>query len=61
MEQAANEFAGRLLVPVERLQQFYDEFAVQFDAKLPHWRSYEGVRSAFADSVDVPFSSPSFS
>jgi Zn-dependent peptidase ImmA (M78 family) len=55
LEQAANEFAGRLLVPVERLQQFHDEFAVQFDVKLPHWRSYEGVRSAFADSVAAKF------
>jgi Zn-dependent peptidase ImmA (M78 family) len=55
LEQAANEFAGRLLVPVERLQQLYDEFAVQFDAKLPHWRSYEGVRSAFGDSVAPRF------
>jgi len=55
LEQAANEFAGRLLVPVERLQQLYDEFAVQFDAQLPHWRSYEGVRSAFGDSVAPRF------
>jgi Zn-dependent peptidase ImmA (M78 family) len=55
LEQAANEFAGRLLVPVERLQQLYDDFALEFDVKLPHWRSYEGVRSAFADTVAPKF------
>jgi Zn-dependent peptidase ImmA (M78 family) len=37
------------------LEQAANEFAVQFDAKLPHWRSYEGVRSAFADSVAPKF------
>lgn len=55
LEQAANEFAGRLLVPMERLQQQFDEFAVRFDANLPHWRSYEGIRRAFADSVAPKF------
>jgi hypothetical protein len=25
------------------------------DAELPHWHSYEGVRSAFADSVAPKF------
>ncbi|MDD2764507.1 MAG: ImmA/IrrE family metallo-endopeptidase [Opitutaceae bacterium] len=36
LEQEANEFGGRLLVPVERLQAFYDVFARRFE------RSYRG-------------------
>ncbi len=55
VEQAANEFAGRLLVPVERLQELFDEFAAAFDAKMPHWRSSEGMRTAFAETVAPRF------
>jgi hypothetical protein len=42
-------------VPVERLQQLYDEFAVQSDAKPPHRRFHEDVRSAFGDSFAREF------
>ncbi len=55
LEQAANEFAGRLLVPVHRLEQLYDEFAQEFDAKLPQWRLHEAMRHLFADSVAPKF------
>ena len=55
LEQAANEFAGRLLVPVLRLEQLYDDFAREFDAKLPQWRLHEAMRQAFAESVAPKF------
>ena len=55
LEQAANEFAGRLLVPVDRLQDCFEEFARRFDQQLPHWRHIEGVRQAFCDQVAPKF------
>lgn len=35
----ANEFAGRLLVLVGRLQSYYDGLVTVLDAQLPNWRS----------------------
>lgn len=55
LEQAANEFAGRLLVPVERLRQLYDEFSTEFDAKFPHWRAHQVIRHFLAESVGPKF------
>ena len=55
VEQAANEFAGRLLAPMERLQQLFDEFAAEFDIKLPRWRSIEGMRASFSEMVAPRF------
>jgi Zn-dependent peptidase ImmA (M78 family) len=55
LEQAANEFAGRLLVPVERLQKHYDDFAREFDVKYPQWRTFEASRHFFAESVAPKF------
>jgi Zn-dependent peptidase ImmA (M78 family) len=55
LEQAANEFAGRLLVPVERLRQLYDEFSTEFDAKFPHWRAHQVIRYFLAESVAPKF------
>lgn len=54
-EQAANEFAGRLLVPVERLQEFFDEFAGEFDTRFPRWRTHAATREMFADTVAPRF------
>jgi Zn-dependent peptidase ImmA (M78 family) len=55
IEQEANEFAGRLLVPIERLQVFYDTFAVQIRAILLAWRNSSEMRQKFAESVAPKF------
>ena len=55
LEQDANEFGGRLIVPIERLQQLYDDFAAEFDAKLPHWRAHPAMRQLFAETIAPKF------
>jgi len=45
IEQEANEFAGRLLVPVDRLQSDYEKFANSANQILPNdWKVDQGVR-----------------
>lgn len=39
LEQAANEFAGRLLVPLDRLQVHFAELAKGVKQAFPNWRS----------------------
>jgi Zn-dependent peptidase ImmA (M78 family) len=55
LEQAANEFAGRLLVPVERLRKAFDDFASAIEPMVPRWRSIEGMRAGFAETVAPKF------
>lgn len=55
LEQEANEFAGRLLAPIDRLQTFYDAFAAQICVILPAWRNSSEVRQKFAESVAPKF------
>lgn len=55
LEQAANEFAGRLLVPVERLQSEYDRFATGMTALLANWYTSASIRHQFADTVKTVF------
>ncbi len=55
LKQEANEFAGRLLVPIERLQAFYDAFAVQIRDIVPGWRTVSELRQKFAESVAPKF------
>ena len=55
LEQEANEFAGRLLVPIERLQAFYDTFAAQIREIVPGWRTTSELRQKFAESVASKF------
>jgi len=52
-EQEANEFAGRLLVPVERLRDFYDEFRTQAAGLFPVL--YPSLREAFASNAASKF------
>ncbi len=49
MEQEANEFAGRLLVPRERIQEDFDRFAVQAGKLAPNWQTFPDMRHLFAE------------
>ena len=55
LEQEANEFAGKLLVPVERLRELFDQFARQIGAIMPDWLRSEDLRTKFADQVAPKF------
>jgi IrrE N-terminal-like domain len=46
IEQCANEFAGRLLVPIERLTLYYDRFGER--CKRPGWNLDNATRRSFA-------------
>lgn len=55
IEQEANEFAGRLLVPRPRLQETFNEFAPQMEALLPNFMASGQVRDSFAERVAPRF------
>ncbi len=55
LEQEANEFAGRLLVPRERLQEQVDRFARGIETIVPAWLRSEDLRLKFAESVAPKF------
>lgn len=55
LEQEANEFAGRLLVPLERLQAMFDQFARQIAPIMPSWLQSEDLRIKFAEQVAPKF------
>lgn len=50
LEQEANEFAGRLLVPSDRLRKEFDQFGRNIAPHLPHWKSSSGIRMQFAET-----------
>ena len=54
-EQEANEFAGRLLVPVSRLKAYFDEFALEAEKLMPDFINSGQVRRSFADRVASRF------
>lgn len=51
LEQEANEFAGHLLVPRNRLIEDFDRFAAKADTLTPHWRTKMDFRQALADQI----------
>lgn len=51
LEWEANEFAGRLLVPVERLKADFDTFAARIKAQFPAWWTNAYLREALADQL----------
>lgn len=51
IEQEANEFAGRLLVPPARLQAAFDQFAPGAKNILPNWFTSPDLRHGFAESA----------
>lgn len=55
IEQEANEFAGRLLVPEARLQALFDEFAVEAERLLPNFTQSGSLRDKFAERVAPRF------
>lgn len=55
VEQEANEFAGRFLVPIDRLTAFYDAFVAQIRTILPTWHSSDEIRQKFAESAAPKF------
>jgi hypothetical protein len=51
IEQEANEFAGRLLVPVARLQALFNEFAPAAEKLVPNFTQSGTLRDQFAERV----------
>ena len=55
LEQTANEFAGRLLVPVERLRGEFESFAQAAKNIIPNWYTNPAMRHAFAERTRPVF------
>jgi Zn-dependent peptidase ImmA (M78 family) len=55
IEQEANEFAGRLLVPKGKLQDCFDEFAKDAEKLIPHFMDSGEIRRKFAEQVAPRF------
>lgn len=55
IEEEANEFAGRLLVPSSRLKALFDEFAPEAEKLVPHFLARGELRHAFAEKVAPRF------
>lgn len=55
LEQEANEFAGRLLVPESRLRPCFDEFAVEAEKLVPNFMQSNSLRDQFSERVSPRF------
>ncbi len=55
VEQEANEFAGRLLVPSTRLKVCFDEFAPEAKKLASNFMARGGFRQAFAETIAPKF------
>jgi hypothetical protein len=55
IEQEANEFAGRLLVPTKRLQDCFDEFAPQAEQLVRNFMQSSSLRDKFAEKITPRF------
>jgi hypothetical protein len=55
IEQEANEFAGRLLVPEARLRAAFDEFAAEAEKLVPNFMRSNSLRDQFAERVAPRF------
>lgn len=53
-EYQANEFAGRLLVPLGLLQEEFDRYRAEAE-KLPDWREISGMREYIAKKIAPRF------
>jgi Zn-dependent peptidase ImmA (M78 family) len=51
LEWEANEFGGRLLVPIDRLKKDFDTFVTQIQDQFPAWWTNSDLRSALADQL----------
>jgi Zn-dependent peptidase ImmA (M78 family) len=52
LEKAANEFAGRLLVPKSRLDEHYSETRSRVDAVMPEWRESSDFQRSFCRQIN---------
>lgn len=55
IEQEANEFAGRLLVPENRLAEKFDEFAGQAEKVIPDFMQNGQLRDQFSQRISSVF------
>jgi len=55
LEQAANEFAGRLLVPPKRLTTELEKFKAGVSKLMPHLTNIGHLRHAFAETMEEIF------
>ncbi len=55
LEQEANEFAGRLLVPEARLLTCFDEFASEAEQLIPNFTQSSSLRDKFCERVSPRF------
>jgi Zn-dependent peptidase ImmA (M78 family) len=55
LEQAANEFAGRLLVPPSRLTAEFEKFKMNITKLMPHLTNIGHLRYAFAETMEDVF------
>jgi Zn-dependent peptidase ImmA (M78 family) len=55
LEQAANEFAGRLLVPRNRLEQHLSKMVDKIESVMPDWRTSAEFLRNFASSVNSTY------
>lgn len=55
IEQEANEFAGRLLVPDVRLRVCFDEFATEAEKLVPNFMQSSTLRDKFAERAAPRF------
>ncbi len=54
-EQEANEFAGRLLVPANRLKTCFDEFALEAEKLVPNFLASSQLRDKFTEKIAPRF------
>jgi len=55
LENDADEFAGRLLIPPERLKDCYDSFSEHAEKINPDWMSESSLRRMFASQIASKF------
>ncbi len=54
-EYQADEFAGRLLVPIDILKAEYDRYQVEAEKFDPNWQEIEGIREHMAKKIAPRF------
>lgn len=55
IEQEANEFGGKLLVPENRLKDYFEKFAERIEPVMSNFRSSDVLRSQFCESATGVF------
>lgn len=55
LEDQANEFAGRFLVPIEILREEYDRYSAKMAMADPEWHLVTGMRERLAERIATRF------